>query len=198
MSIKAGRMTAVAMLAILWSGAAHACACCSDPGDRYVETEAVDKPRLDEINQMAFADTAQVSVGQRDFEDVEGIRLAALPLHVTVRRNGKVWTFSFDDRQGNKGDLHFTLPERVTVFHVDPRLPDANEATGPTLYKEWRLTSKAAGNGMLSGSVGGNQMATLIFHGRGNHCTDPGDFNAWTLTLYGSKAKVLLFGDLKR
>jgi hypothetical protein len=49
---------------------------------------------------------------------------------------------------------------------------------------------------MFASVVGGAQKATLILQGRGNSCTDAGQFNAWTLVLHGPKQTISLFGNL--
>ena len=73
-------------------------------------------------------------------------------------------------------------------------VPD--QGTGPSLYKEWKLTGKAAGSGAFSLGGAPKQVLTLIVQGRGNSCTSVGDFAHWTLVMQGPKANYSLFGDL--
>lgn len=180
------------------SSDALACACCADVGDRFVERVAIAQPEREIIDAIRFASVAEVAIASGSPEDVEGIGFQSLPLRMKVERVGDEWTFTLDDLVGNIGRLFFTLPSSVTRFEVDPHDPMARDhaAGGIMLYKEWRLTTKAVGDGMLNGSVGGDQMATLILHGRGSHCAMIADFNAWSLVLYGARAEVELFGSL--
>lgn len=85
----------------------------------------------------------------------------------------------------------------MTRFEIELREPRTDTSRyGSRIYKEWRLTTKARGTGMFEGATGGDQQATLIFHGRGNSCMDVSQFNAWTLLLHGSKAEVKFVGKL--
>ena len=177
----------------------RACACCTNPGDRLVTSKAIDANEQQIIGSLRFAETAQLSIGEADPESIKGVRVKSDRLSLRVRRTPNTWTFSFDDGAGNKGDLFFAVPKRIRLFQVDPHGLVARQSNGggPVLYKEWKLTSPAKGNGLLQGSVGGRQGAALIFHGHGNHCPNPSDFVAWTLVLYGPKAQVTFFGMLR-
>ncbi len=187
------------LVAALSSSAALACACCTDIGDRFVNTSAIESYDRVVLKEVVFTGTAQLSTGPRDLTDIKGIVTKSAALTLKVEKTADAWVFRFDDRAGNTGRLDFALPKTMTKFHVDTRDPDkADVGLGPALYKEWRVTAKAVGVGMLSGVVGGNQQATLILQGYGNNCTSETDFHAWSLSIYGPKAEILLFGDLKR
>ena len=56
------------------------------------------------------------------------------------------------------------------------------------LYKEWKLTARAAGSGVFSAGLGPSQQLSLILHGRGNSCTNAEQFTHWTLEMQGPKA----------
>jgi len=175
-----------------------ACACCTNRGDRTVATRELDQSQSEIIKQFRFAPQARLSYGEMDLEDVRGITVKSGVLNIRVDKNKNIWKLSFDDRRGNTGTLAFSLPRTISIFEVDTRSRSGVESLGggPLLYKEWKLTTGATGDGMLQGSVGRGQRATIIFHGRGNHCTSVEDFNAWTLVLWGPKAHVSLFGQL--
>ena len=102
----------------------------------------------------------------------------------------------FVPRQGGRtGTLALARPKTVSVFEVDPRDgPDVGQ--GPTLYKEWKISSPAAGSGVFAPGTGPRQMLTLIIQGRGNSCTSDIDFSHWTLVMQGPKANYTLFGNL--
>ena len=104
---------------------------------------------------------------------------------------------SFRDAAGRTGTLSFTRPRTFSVFEVDPRdRPDRGH--GPTLYKEWKLSAPAAGNGVFQPGIARHQILTLILQGGGNSCTSSIDFTHWTLVMQGPKANYTLYGDLVR
>ena len=192
-------VTLLAGFQFLFAGNGNACACCANPGDRYVSSKNIDAHERDILNSFKFSVTAHVS-GEQDPEDIRGVTLKSHELTVQVERTPKLWTFSLNDGAGNSGRLFFSLPSRIRLFQVDTHSSFGRKSAGggPLLYKEWKLITKARGTGMLAGSVGGRQRAALIFHGRGNQCRNPEDFTAWTLVLYGPKAEVTVFGKLMK
>ena len=192
-------VTLLAGFQFLFAGNGNACACCANPGDRYVSSKNIDAHERDILNSFKFSVTAHVS-GEQALEDIRGVTLKSYDLSVSVERTSKLWTFSLDDGAGNSGRLFFSLPSRIRLFQVDTHSSVGQKSAGgrTLLYKEWKLITKARGTGMLAGSVGGKQRAALIFHGRGNRCPNPEDFTAWTLVLYGPKAEVTFFGKLMK
>jgi len=98
-------------------------------------------------------------------------------------------------RSGHSGTLSLTKPKAIAIFEVDPRnRPD--QGRGPSLYKEWRLTTPATGTGIFRAGLGRRQSLSLILHGGGNDCTSAMDFTHWTLVMQGPKANYMLFGGL--
>ena len=104
------------------------------------------------------------------------------------------WTFTFRDKAGRAGTLAMAIPETVAIFSVDPRLDEREGTTGPALYKEWKLTSNAAGTGIFAPGVGKGQSITLILQAHGNNCTSADMASHWTLVVHGPKAEYHLFG----
>jgi hypothetical protein len=177
------------------SGPAHACACCSNTGQRNVDTKLIDDFAAGILADLKFAPAAHLYTGEADVETLGGIATKSTDFQLAVTQAAGSWEFHFKDSAGG-GKLTFALPKTITRFEVDPREPIPEPGTGPVLYKEWRLTAPAVGSGMFKGATGGNQRATLVLHGRGNSCTDASQFDAWTLVLHGSKATNTLFGTL--
>ncbi|MEO7222943.1 MAG: hypothetical protein ABIY37_10755 [Devosia sp.] len=185
------------VMAALLVRPAFACACCTNVGDRLEWQASLDEYDLVILDELEFADRAEVAVGEQDYEDVDGIDIGSLPLTLAVAKAERIWTFAFADGTGNSGKLQFQLPDTIERFEVDPRDPLREPpGIGPALYKEWRLTAAAVGSGLLTAGVGDEQTATLIIHGWGNRCPSSADFNAWSLVLDGPKAQVTIFGDL--
>ena len=180
---------------VMLAGPAAACACCSSEGQRFVGVQPIDAYAAGLIGEIRFAEAAQLFSSEADPQDLAGVTAASNKFQLADAKTDSQWSFRFSG--GSDGSLTFQLPKSITKFEVDPREADAHDRhNGPLLYKEWRLTTKAKGNGMLNGATGGDQQATLILHGRGNSCTDASQFTAWTLVLHGSKATVTFFGNL--
>lgn len=176
-------------------GPARACACCSNTGQRLVDTKPIDDFAAGILADVKFEPAAHLYTGEADLETLGGITTKSTDFQLAVNKTSGSWEFNFADNGGG-GKLTFALPKTITRFEVDPRDPVPEPGTGPVLYKEWRLTAPAVGNGMFKGATGGDQRATLILHARGNSCTDASQFDAWTLVLHGSKSTNKLFGGL--
>jgi hypothetical protein len=174
-----------------------ACACCSEFGQRNVAVRQVSTYMRDEISKVRFASGAELfAVGGP--EDVKGIRNASSTYQLEVSREVRRWVFRFKGDNGNGGSLFFELPQSVNVFEIDPRDQDEkkDQGRGPILYKEWRLTSVAKGDGIFAPGMGPQQRITLILQGRGNSCTQAEDFTHWTMIVHGPDAEYSLFGRL--
>jgi hypothetical protein len=190
---------AVALFAaavIFAPAAAQACACCSQTAWRRVEVEKLAPHHFGEINQLRFAKTAQLMLGEADDDGIKGLTDPDEDYDLTVVRAKDRWTFSFRDKKGRAGTLSLMLPKTISVFEVDPR-HGKDEGQGPVLYKEWKLTANAAGNGLFRASVGTNQKITLVLHGRGNACTSAEQFTHWTLLVHGPVDTYTMYGALE-
>lgn len=86
------------------------------------------------------------------------------------------------------------IPAKLSVFEIDPR--ESGTESEPTLYKEWKLTSKVESSGVFKIGAGGAQFITLILQGHGNSCTTADDFYHWTLVVEGPRDNYSLFGRL--
>jgi hypothetical protein len=188
-----------AVFAIAQSGAADACACCTNPGQRYVESTKLEAYRLDLVRELRFAPRANLQTGARDLADYKGISNPSGSYALTVEKRNDRFVFSFRDDRKNEGTITLVLPDAIAVFEVDPRDPDApKNGLGPQLYKEWRLVAPFAGTGIFKAGNGGYQRIALIFHGRGLGCTEASHFSGWTISVYGPLGNYLFYGDLKQ
>jgi hypothetical protein len=186
----------VAALAVATFNAAQACACCTNPGQRTVDVVKLDAGLREQLMQMRFADTAQPFVGEADTADIKGITPPSERYALNAQWQNDRLTFTFRDEAGRSGTLVLQRPPSIAIFEVDPRLDSREGGNGPALYKEWKLTAKAAGSGVFSAGLGPSQLLTLIVQGTGNSCTSAADFKHWTLLMQGPKANYSLFGDL--
>ena len=73
--MRQGRPVVLAALVMLGApGGAWACACCTNPGQRYVDVEALDSGRLEEIERVRFGKEARLYVGAAGVEAITGIQ----------------------------------------------------------------------------------------------------------------------------
>jgi hypothetical protein len=187
---------AAAALMLLVASQASACACCSHDGWRYVETEPLSARRTADIEQMRFAGAAKLMTGEAD-PFIKGVADASESYKVAVRRQKDRMVFAFRDDKGRDGTLTLVMPKTISIFEVDPRGAEKDKRNGPTLYKEWKLTANAAGDGLFRAIVHPGQKLTLILHGQGNSCTSPDQFTDWTLLVHGPTQGITLIGELE-
>jgi hypothetical protein len=115
---------------------------------------------------------------------------------VTVTRLKDRTTFALRDTKDRAGTLSLVRPQTISIFEVDPRDTE-DSGTGPNLYKEWTITTRATGDGIFRASTGPNRRITLVLHGRGNSCTDASSFKHWTLLVHGGgTGRYTFYGDL--
>ncbi len=151
--------------------------------------------RLVQIDRMAFAGAATLSTGEAD-PQIKGIENPDTDYQLAVARQKDRIVFAFRDRKGRAGTLTLAIPRTISIFEVDPRGDEKDKGLGPSLYKEWKLTANAAGDGLFRRVVGAGQKITLVLHGRGIGCTDAGHFTDWTLLVHGPSDKLTLYGAL--
>ncbi len=176
---------------------ALACACCTNPAQRYVGIVKILPHQLQQVRSFKFAKEAELYLGEGDLGEVKGVANPTSNYELTVADQNNRFVFSFRDKKKNEGTLTLVLPDTISIFEVDPRDPDApKNGLGPSLYKEWRLTASFAGTGIFKAGNGGYQRVTLIFHGRGLGCTEASHFNAWSLYIHGPLGNYLFYGAL--
>jgi hypothetical protein len=187
-------LLSVATLVLATTGGSLACACCTYSGWRSVGSDTLADWRLAQIEQMQFAKAAKLSLGEMD-PAIKGITDPSTDYALEVSRPKGRLVFALRDPKGRTGTLTLALPKTVSMFEVDTRDEDKEGGTGPVLYKEWKLTANAAGDGLFAAEVKG-QKITLILHGRGLGCPDVGQFTAWTLMLHTGKQGLTFIGAL--
>lgn len=181
---------------VLWLGAtaAWACACCTNQGQRTVGAATLDSTLREQISQLRFNADAELYVGEREPSDIKGIANPSSKYEMHVAQEAGRWVFSFADKSGRKGTLTLAIPATVAIFAVDPRLDDREGGLGPSLFKEWKLTSGVTGTGIFAPGMGSGQRITLIVQAHGNNCTSPDMATHWTLMVHGPKAEYHFFG----
>ncbi len=183
-------------LVLVGAQTAHACACCSNQGQREVGTAKLDATLRDQIQRLRFGTEAQLYMGERDPSDIKGIATPSGKYTLRVAQEAKRWTFTFSDKAGRTGTLALAIPDSVAIFSVDPRLDEREGTTGPVLFKEWKLTSPVTGSGIFTPGMSTGQRVTLILQAHGNNCTSADLATHWTLVVHGPKAEYHFFGKL--
>jgi hypothetical protein len=169
-----------------------ACACCSFVGQRSAYVEKFNT----QLEQFSFRSVAKLALDERYDGTIQGLDNPVEDFTVTVTQLTDRITFSLRDAKDRAGTLSLVKPQTIEIFEVDPR-DTVDSGTGPNLYKEWKITTTVAGDGIFRGSVGPNRRITLVLHGRGNSCTDSSSFNYWTLLVHGRGTPTYTFyGDL--
>jgi hypothetical protein len=185
----------MAVLLVLGSaGSALACACCTHAGWRTVQVETINEWRRTQLDEMRFSRKAALASGEADAE-IAGVSDPATDYDLTVTREKGRLTFAFRDAKGRSGNLLLMIPNKISVFEVDPRDENKDAGLGPSLYKEWKLTANAAGTGLFATAVKDKKL-TLIVHGHGRGCTEANHFTAWSLMLHTDKQSLMLIGAL--
>jgi hypothetical protein len=187
---------ALAVSIITSTTSALSCACCSHTAWRYVEVEKLGPQRLAEIEQMSFAKTAKLMTTEADVA-IKGIDDPSTDYRLDLARRKDRITFALRDTKGRAGTLTLAMPKSISIFEVDPRGDDQDTGLGPSLYKEWKLTANAAGDGLFRSVIGPGQKLTLVLHGRGRGCTDASHFTDWTLMVFGPAARFSFYGALE-
>ena len=185
----------LALMVLAGMQTALACACCTHEGQRNVADVELNSEKRQQIESLRYGSTATLFTGERDVAAIEGITRPSGSYDVNVTWVDNLLVFTFRDKAGAAGMLTLTRPKTVSLFEIDPRDgPDLGQ--GPTLYKEWKVSSPAAASGVFAPGMGPRQMLTLIIQGRGNNCTSDIDFSHWTLVMQGPNANYTLFGNL--
>jgi hypothetical protein len=194
----AGAALALAAFTLMTVAPALACACCAETAHRYVRVETIKEKHRGELQQLRFAKEAKLRIGPDDDNPrMKELKEAGENLALEFSRGAtERMTFTLRDDKGRSGTLAFRMPATISIFEVDPRGENTDTGLGPTLYKEWSLTSGAIGDGLFKAPVTRNTKLTLVLHGRGNACTSADQFTDWTLQVYGPPGKFTLYGKL--
>jgi hypothetical protein len=157
---------------------AFACACCSDRGQRVDIVQEIDDRIRSELESLRFSTEAKLALGARD--DLEGVDHTGSNFTVSVAQDKDRIIFSLRDEKGRAGTLSLLNLRMISIFEVDTYdTPDSG--LGPVLYKEWRITTAVAGDGIFRANVGANRRIMLVLHGRGLSCTEINHFSHWSL-----------------
>jgi hypothetical protein len=184
-----------AVAALAYGPAAHACACCAEPGQRVETSTKLEPYEKGELQKVRFTNKARLYMTDAGAAGIQGVTDPTDTYELTQSLVGERWTFSFKDTKGRTGSLTFTLPAKIESFFGDPQ--DGKPDTEPVLYKEWRLTAPVTAAGVFApASATGAPTIRLVLQGRGNSCTSAGQFTRYSLIVSGPSARFTLFGAL--
>jgi hypothetical protein len=166
------------------------CACCADDGEWYETAQRISDSQFDALANLRFSAVANRYQSPADESDL------AAAYSLSLRRAGRRWELRLRDEQGKSGTLSFTIPTSAVSFGSDMGEAEPGSA-GPILYKEWRVSGTARVTGIFKRGMTGAQRFRLILQGRGNHCTDVGDYKHWKLQIYGGRVSHAFYGTLE-
>lgn len=181
-----------------------ACACCSENGFYSIWTGKPDKYNVEVLEQIKFAETAELYLDAAGFDDIKGLEELTKDsgqdisqFSLTNLFAARTWKMSFKSANGKNGILNLPLPTQMVGFKVD--IHDGKKSGGgPLLYKEWRFKGNVrTGNGFFQSGIVNPTTYFLVFQGRGNACDNVEDFTNWRLEINGKKANYKFYGELK-
>jgi hypothetical protein len=186
MGFSLGRAIAAAIvLSSSISGEALACACCSEPGQRFDRSEVPDAYIRGELALLKFGNTAKGSREGTPVAQVYRLKASRIKREVAL---------TLTDAMGGTGRIVIPLPKMMSRQEYDAGKGDAKSAGGgPDITKEWRFEGPAKLSGIVARG-GTHGSATLILRGHGNSCAAAPDFTHWTLAVAGRASKLEMVG----
>ncbi len=150
---------------------------------------------------MQFAGDASLHETVGGWDSIIGVNNPAKSFfyRLQAQKTGALWLFSFHDDEENQGTLSVTAADRLRRFAVDTK-PERQKSGGYVsvdLYKEWEISGPVSGTGIFDVDLSGPTIARLIFHGRGNNCTNSHQFSNWTLDISGPGSNYRFIGRLR-
>lgn len=181
-------------LFLMLPGAALACACCAERGERFAYEVQVGGFEQGELARLSAEGPAKLFVTACGLECVKGLKDPQYEYGVTLSVNDAGLRFDFADPDGDeRGALQMGWPASYVFSGVDTdpmaQAPDAQ------LYSELRLAGEVTGSGDFAGEE--PMEATLVFAGRGNMCFQAAGLTHWVLDVSGEGVSYRLFGALR-
>jgi hypothetical protein len=190
-------IAATLLLSFSLTKTAHACACCTDPGEyEFVANAPITEYQRAQLDDLRFSEAAQLYLTDAGEDGIKGLASIAAENTVIVIAKPKQWQMTFRAADGQTGTLRLTKPTRMTTLAADIHDSESS-GVGPSLYKEWRCEGVVQGDGIFGKSFTTPARYTLIFQGRGNRCHSSSDFTHWRLEVSGKAASYAFFGKLK-
>lgn len=175
-------------LTALLPQAALACACCTDPGERFEHDVAMGEWEAAEIAQVTPTSPARLYLSACGFDCVHGIAGPQAEYDVGFEVDANGVTLALGDGRGPRGTLVFPWPESYTWFGTDTGLT----GKGGDIYTELRFRGAVAGTGDFAQERA--QEAELVLSGFGNRCITVRSFEGWILSVSGADTEYRLFG----
>jgi len=190
-------LIAATLGAVATPSVVHACACCSEPGQRLEQLAPLDSGLRDTLAQLEFAAIALLYADAGFPDSVSGVvDPASDGYRFQIRQTDRRIVFLLTSPAGKTGHISLALPLNVMRLEVDPRVFDSLSAGGgPMLYKEWWLEDEVSLDGIFA-AADKRGHAKLILHGGGNSCTSAVDFTHWTLEVKSANTRFTLLGRL--
>lgn len=168
------------------AGAALACACCADVGQRTEMVVVIDAFLASELERLRP-------------EPIAVIRNAAggedIAATLVIEKIEGVWVFSFTTINGAVGTLSARMPQTLDFIAVDETPTVARQNV--ELAKVATLASATVATGFFAGDAGtAAAQAIMSIEGRGNNCTDAAQFTGWRVDVNVGDDSYQIFGAL--
>ena len=201
-----GIVVLAAVLAIVSSQPAEArfCACCSEPGDWYETSGAINDSEFSMIGDLKVYRVARLFTTEAFPDGFKGFKVpdGFIPgddYIVSVSQNGRRWRLSFKQKDGEKGTLVFTLPGTAVRVGADLTANVREEIKDPVaIYKELRFKGVVSGTGMFTAGNAPGTRFVFTLQGYGNNCASSSDFHSWTLAVSGPRASYRFYGAFEQ
>ena len=189
----------VALVLCCAPSVSRGCACCSEEGQYQVDTGKPLDSQIAEMSHIEFGATAQLYLGPGDLLDVKGIRdpSESYVLTTSFDEQRRAWKLVFRDPNARSGMLTLPLKEaRMSAARIDIHDGRKSAGGGPMLYKEWKFSGRATGDGVFLPALAKGAAYTLILQGGGNNCDGATDFTHWRLEVIGSRVDFTFVGKI--
>ena len=173
-------------LLLMIPGAALACACCAERGERFEYEVALGDYERGELARVRADGPAILYQTSCGLECVRGIARPKDSYDVTLSVSKDAVVFTMPGH----GDLRFDLPASFAYFGTDTN--PTGDAGNVPFYTELRFLGAVTGSGDFEGSA----PAELVISGAGNICIGAGGFDHWRLRVAGEGVDYRLFGAL--
>ena len=182
------------LLLLMLPGAALACACCAEKGERFERQIDFDYAVINQLATLEPVQPARLFLTACGMECVVGVVDPQEAYDVVIAVGEAGVEFDFSDTEGRyRGTIGMNWPAPFTLTGVDT--DPTGEGHDPALYLELQMRGKSYGTGDFATI----QLAEteLVFSGHGNMCFDPGLLDNWVLTVRDEGVDLRLFGAVE-
>ncbi|NNE99464.1 MAG: hypothetical protein HKN25_10640 [Pyrinomonadaceae bacterium] len=173
-----------------------ACACCAERGHYSINVSKPSEFVFNTISELEFR-SANLFTNAGYPDNIRGINpLEEAYSSVEASFDKGSWKFTFKNSSGNAGTLTLARPDSMVSYMVDLEASDEPKPM-VSIYKEWRFKYRAINaSGIFKNGVDRDTEYFLVLRGKGNLCTNAGDFDSYRLEISGKNAEYSFFGKV--